>query len=1009
MTLTIQPSFAKGEISPALYGRVDTTLYHTGLSKARNAIVHTTGGISNRPGTLFIGPVKTHTVTPALIQFIFKTTDQYVLEFGNLYIRFIRNDAYVTETTKTITGATAANPVVITANSHGYANGDEVIIQDVVGMIQLNGNRYVVASQTTNTFALTHQVTGSNINGTAFTAYSSAGTAGKIYEIATLYATADLDQLNYTQSADVMTITHPTYPARDLTRTDHNAWTITDVSFVPTQADPTVVVVTVTGAASAIREYGITAIKHKTFEESLTGITSVGAQTGLGGATAANPVVVTKSSHGFSDGDEIQLAAFTEMTEINGRRFIVSNKNTNDFELLGTDGTNFTAETSTSGTANLTTRKVTNSNVTEDNAITWTASSGAESYNIYRKDEDGIWGIIGNTKTTAFTDSNFTPDTTQGPPIFADPLSFKDNFPAASTYFEQRQVYGGSVNKPDTKYYSRTGDRTNMSAASPSGASDAFNTTLASRQVNEIKHLVPMNDLLVFTSGSEWLVNSGSGNAFELATIRQKPQSFYGTSYLRPLILGTTIFYTVESRSSIRSLGFSFQEDAYIGTNLNLLAEHLLGPNTINAWTLQNNPEPRFIMCRNDGIVLTMTYNAQQEVIAWTTWDTDGDFERCITLRHTPIHHHDDVYFVVKRKINGQTVRYIEKLSERFNDASENAFFVDSGLSLDTPITISNLTAAKPPVVTATAHGFSNGDLVDIDEVVWEPDVTSDGFLVETQPTDQAQGRYKIGEVATNTFEIATATNGKDISAITRANPAAVTTVQAHGYLTGDEVHLHDVGGMTQVEGLGFTVTVTSTTTFTLGVNSSGYTTYTSGGASYKAIDGSTWNAYKKYGKVRKAFLSVIGLDHLEGETLVGNCDGNVVRTLIVTAGRVTFTREFSRVHIGLPYTTDIETLDMAVPSATQSIQGLKKKIVRVEVQFEASRGLVIGPTTSLFVEMKQREFEKLGEPTALLTGTKSIRLKPSWNSNGRILIRQKDPMPMTILGISPEVSVGKV
>ncbi len=1015
MPLTIQPSYSKGEISPALYGRVDTTIYHSGLAKARNAIIHTTGGVSNRPGTIYIGPVKTHTVTPTLIPFQFKTTDQYVLEFGNLYIRFIRNDAYVTETAVTITNATQANPVVITASTHGYTTGDEVFIDSVVGMVQLNGNRYIITRIDANSFSLQSQFDGgvANINGTAFTAYSSAGTSAKIYEIVSTYATADLNSLVYTQSADVMTITHPTYPVRDLTRTDHNAWTITDVTFTPAQAAPTATVVTVNTTASSAREYGVTAIRHKTFEESLTGLTSVGAQTGVGGATAANPVVVTKTSHGFSDGDEIELSSFTEMTEVNGRRFIVSNQATNTFELLGTDGTNFTAETSTGGVANLTSRLVTNSATTENNTITWTAASGAESYNVYRKDGDntttagGIWGLIGNTKTTTFEDDNISPDTAQAPPIFADPLSFTDNRPAATTYYEQRQVYAGSNNEPDTIHYSRTGDRNNLSAASPAGASDAFNTTLASLQVNEIKHLVPLNDLLIFTSGSEWQVNSGSDNAFELATIRQTPQSFFGTGFLRPLLLGSTVFYTTESRASVRSLNFDFRENGYIGVDIGQLAAHLLGPNTIESWALQKFPESRFYMVRDDGNVLTMTFDAEQEVIAWTTWDTDGDFERVMTLRHTGTHHHDDVYFVVERVINSNTVRFVEKLAQRFNDFPENAIFLDCSLSLDTPFAISAVTTANPVVVTSATHGFSDGDLIDIEGITWVDDISTDGFLTESQPTDQAKGRYKIAEITSTTFELATATNGKEISAFTQANPGAVTTYAPHGYSDDDEVHFHDVGGMTETNGNGYTITVTSTTAFTIGVDTSGFTTFTSGGSAYKAINGTDWNAWLKNGNVREAVLTVRGLDHLEGETTVALANGNVVRGLTVSAGAETFASEASRIHIGLPFTTDIETLDLAIPSASQSIAGRKKKVSKVHINFEASRGFIVGPSTSLYVEMKQREFEKFGEPTALLTGNKSIILKPSWKSNGRLLFRQKDPLPMTILSVSPEIEVG--
>jgi hypothetical protein len=75
-----------------------------------------------------------------------------------------------------------------------------------------------------------------------------------------------------------------------------------------------------------------------------------------------------------------------------------------------------------------------------------------------------------------------------------------------------------------------------------------------------------------------------------------------------------------------------------------------------------------------------------------------------------------------------------------------------------------------------------------------------------------------------------------------------------------------------------------------------------------------------------------------------------------------------------------------------------------VTVRFERSRGLWAGPSFTELTEMKQREFEDYGEPTSLLTGDKEIMLPPDWNSNGRIALRQRDPLPMTILAIMPHV-----
>src|SRR5690606_11412900 len=103
-------------------------------------------------------------------------------------------------------------------------------------------------------------------------------------------------------------------------------------------------------------------------------------------------------------------------------------------------------------------------------------------------------------------------------------------------------------------------------------------------------------------------------------------------------------------------------------------------------------------------------------------------------------------------------------------------------------------------------------------------------------------------------------------------------------------------------------------------------------------VDGSAFNDYVSGGKVRKTTMSISGLDHLEGRTLIALADGNVVSNLTVEDGAVTLPFEASRVHIGLKYVADIETLNIEAPSGT--IQGRMKKISDVTVRFEKSRGL---------------------------------------------------------------------
>ena len=100
----------------------------------------------------------------------------------------------------------------------------------VVGMTELNNKRYLVANKTTNTFEIT-DVDGTNINGTGFTAYASGGVANRVYEISTPYLTAELFDLKFAQSADVMYICHPNHEVEKLSRTGHTSWSLTDVEF----------------------------------------------------------------------------------------------------------------------------------------------------------------------------------------------------------------------------------------------------------------------------------------------------------------------------------------------------------------------------------------------------------------------------------------------------------------------------------------------------------------------------------------------------------------------------------------------------------------------------------------------------------------------------------------------------------------------------------------------------------------------------------------------------------
>ncbi len=950
MARIVQPSFAKGELSPALFGRVDTAAYAIGLATARNGIVHTYGGISKRPGSRFVGPTKDHTYAARLIPFKFKTTDQYMLEFGNLYMRVIRDGGYVITGDQTVSAVSVGTTTTITTSgSHGWSTGNEVFFaDDVGGAVWLRENRYTITVTGGTTFTLQNQVTGVNIDSTGFAAFTSLGTVSKIFELTTTYATSDLPTLKYTQSADVMTITHTSYPPRDVTRTDHDAWTIADVVFANVADVPPDIVLTVDGADNSIAYvYKVTSIDLDTQGESLPGLDDAEGTISTPGITQASPGVVTVTSHPYLDGDEVQIDNVVGMVEVNGTRFIVAGKTTNNFQLTDHDGNNvdtsgFTAWSS-AGIVRPTFVKTAVGTTAADNTIAWSAVTNAQKYAVYRKSTNGIFGLVGETPDLTFKDAAISPDVAFTPPDQRNPFDQTNESPGAVGFYEQRKVYGGSLDAPDTSHFSQVGRYKNFSRSNPVQADDAIEAQLTSTEVNDIRHYVGLNDLIILTAGSYWRVNSGPDNAFTADTMRQRPQSNYGSNHIRPVVLGNTILFIPEGDSGLRSLLYQFSIDGYQSGDMALFSNHLMQGFTVKDMAATAFPDGRLYMTRSDGLMLTFTFDQDQEVSAWTTWDTYGDFETVGRLSNTGDDNEDEVFMVVKRRVNGNTVRFVEVASERVVDDVRDCFYVDSGLTNDVSEAITAITLANPGVITIASHTFLDDDVVDIDGIEWIPDV--DSFDNQVQPT-------------------ITLSDG--------------TT------------------GVPQINNQRFIVDNKTTNTFTLKSIEPAAT----------ALDTSGYNAYVSGGKVRLAGTSFIGLDHLEGETLVALCDGDVVKDLVVSAGAITLPRKYSRVHIGLPYVADIQTLPMEFGDGT--VQGLPIKIAKLTMRFFKSRGMFFGPTVDQLTEIKQREFENIGVPTELLTGDKEVIMTPQWQlTGGRIFLRHSDPLPMTLLAVFPDVELG--
>lgn len=603
MPLALQPSFAAGELAPSLHARIDLAKYSVGLALCRNFFVRIHGGVSNRPGFEFIVEAKdTGHPEVRLAPFEYSTIQTYMLLFGHEYIWVLKDGGVVLETDQSVASVTTGSTTTITlSGSHGWNNGDTVYLIGIGGTVGdiLNGRFLKISAASGASFQVSVDTTGLS--------YSSGGKAARVYEISTPYQAQHLRELKFTQSNDVMTITHHSYPVMELSRTGHTSWTLGAVSFVITMPGPSSVTVTPSGltAGANTLQYAVTAVDEETGEES-----------------------------------------------------------------EATESTAMTYDTWAAGA------------VVD---LSWPAVTGASKYNVYRK-RGGVYGFIGVADGTTFQDNNILPDLLDNPPVGRDPFS-SSNYPAVPSYYEQRAVFGNTVDDNQRLELSVAGQFHNFSTTPSVKATDAISLSLASRRAEAIRSIVPLDWMLVFTSGGVWKVGTGSDQGLATTTIQAKKQVDQGVArYIEPIVIGSTVLYVQSSEDLVRTIGYKLERDGYAGNNLSVMATHLTvdAEKSFVSWAYAEAPDSIVWGVLDDGSMAALTFVEEHDIWAWHRHDTKGgQFRDVATVREGNA---DALYAAVERTIGGTTRIYIERLHDRkFVNDQADAFFVDSGLTYSGP------------------------------------------------------------------------------------------------------------------------------------------------------------------------------------------------------------------------------------------------------------------------------------------------------------------------------------
>lgn len=924
MTTIAKRSFSGGEVAPALYARVDQNKYQTGLKTERNCYTMKHGGAENRSGTEYVAEVADSSKSTRLLEFIFNDTQTYAIEVGEDYMRFYKNGARLEEAAVSATAITQANPAVVTVTGHPLTNGQSIRMGQS-SMIELDERDFVVANVTANTFELVGE------DSTGHAAFIGTASVYEIYELVTPYQEDQLFDLSFVQSADTVTIVHPSHPPAELTRTGDLAWSHDEISFNPLVTRPSALSATGGGAGTAYdHNYRITGIDPDTGEESLAGTNTVTST--ITGITKTDPATITiGAGHAFADNDKIYINGVGGMNELNGREFTVTNVSGNDFDLESIDSTAYTTFTS-AGSVNLITFKhqtaavLSNANVV---TVTWTRPTGIQEFNIY-KQSGGIFGLLAIVEGETYDDIGVSVDTTDTIPKFKEPFFGANNYPSTVTYVQQRLALGNTNTKPETIWLSKTGNFHNFTTSKPIQADDSISFNMASREVNEIRNMVDLRGLVILTSGGEWNAGGDSSGTITPTAINTKQYGYSGSSGLKPITTGASALFVQSRGSVIRDLGYNFEADGYSGNDLTIFSSHLFEGKSIVDWGLQQIPHSLVWVVRDDGVLLSLTYIKEQKMLAWAQHDTDGFFESVTII---PEGNEDVPYFIVKRTINGVTKRYVEKFNSRYISDITDLKLMDCNKTWTSPTTAINMTISGGTLWTA--------------------------------------------------YETLTLT----------AASAYFTALSV-----GLDLHFTEANGDKFI----FTVGTYSSTTVVTGTVSRTVP------AAFQSVATMLWQ------EARKTFT---GLLHLEGKAVSVFGDGMVVAspnnasydTVTVAGGAITLDQSFVKAHIGLPVTADIETLD--IDSVNTVLLDESAIVNSLTLFVEESRGIFAGPKPPTndsvdplegLTEFKIREITEYEENIELKTGTIDVNIKGIWSEGGRVFIRQVDPLPMTILAISP-------
>lgn len=713
----VQTNFTRGVISPRSRGRFDVDGFFNAAEALGNVWVLPQGGVSRRAGTRFVAEVQDNSKESQLYAFQFSVTQTYMLEFADSAISF-------------------------------FADEGQVFAANVTASITNGGFDSDVSSWTDNS------------NGTGSIAHDTGGDGGRMQ----LNAAGAGNEAIATQSISITE-----------TNTEHHLkFRIQRSGGQGTDRSETVTVrIGDTSGGASNNVFADKAVREGDYVISFDpgGNSTVHLSFEYGGtrdmfvddvSIIDNTAITVQTPYDESDVQDIRpdQSADVLYVPVQGHQ---------PRELRRTSGDTFDLPLHDFEDGPYLPQNITDTTLTVDSAsgyVTLTASStegindgdGFKTTDVGRlvriknaSSGDWSWGEI-----VAHTDSTNVTFSVRGPDMdsTATPTEWRlgswsdtTGWPEMVAFHDGRLLWARNSDQPQTLWGSQPEDFPNQAPSRLSdgatSSSNAINVTLAvSGQVNAVQWLVSQEaGLLVGTRGAEVLVRQAStADPLGPANIQAVPTAQHGSADVQAIPVRTSVVFVQRDTIALREMAPATDtiSASYTTAQVSFLAEHLFRDG-VEQLAFMQSPVPLLWGLTEAGEIRTLTIDQERDTFAWTTQPIgdaaagDGVVESIAVM---PEGKQDQIWLIVRRTVNGNTVRHIEFIEDLFNgdtDDIEDAFFVDSGLSLDNPVGggITNATQADPVVVTTdSAHGLSDGNQIRIRDVVGMTELNDRSFLI---------------------------------------------------------------------------------------------------------------------------------------------------------------------------------------------------------------------------------------------------------------------------------------